>query len=302
MSSTTKQPLIHVRQATLAEQPSIARLAARGFHDDVLFGHIIHPYRHAYPSHMSRYWLSRNLMAHFDPGHRINVAIAVPSAYDSHEKRIVGVIHWSRIAPSPADNYAAGWGYSWWHAGQILHFLVANVVWLAYNTIWRNRAADPAHERIIEASEASGCLDHIWDPARNRCPSWYIESMAVDPDWQGKGVGRLLVEDGLKLAESEGVSASVIAADGKEDFYRKCGFDTGPVGRSGMGDDKNNPLRAVPGGLVFFKEAPGKRMAVEIEDKEVDECVRWLRRDLEKGWRSSWLETGAGRDLGREAG
>ncbi|KPI44253.1 uncharacterized protein AB675_8751 [Cyphellophora attinorum] len=299
MSSATKQPIIEIRLATLTEQPSIARLAARAFHNDVLFGHIIHPYRHAYRSHMSRYWLSRNLIAHLDPCHRINVAVTTSG---SRKERIVGVIHWSRIAPSAADNYAAGWGYAWWFPQRILHFLVSNVVWLAYRTIWRNRAASPAQECIIEASEASGCLDHIWDPAKNRCPSWYIESMAVDPDWQGKGVGRLLVEEGLKLAEQEGVSASVIAADGKEDFYRKCGFVTGPVGRSGMGDEKKNPLWAVPGGLLFFREAPGKRMAAEAEDKEVDECVKWLRKDMEKGWRSSWLESGTGRDLGRGAG
>ena len=58
---------------------------------------------------------------------------------------------------------------------------------------------------------------------------------------------------GLDQAKREGISASVIAADGKERFYQRCGFDVGPVGRSGMGE--GNPLADVPGGLIFFREA-----------------------------------------------
>ena len=60
----------------------------------------------------------------------------------------------------------------------------------------------------------------------------------------------------MDQAERERVSASVIAADGKERFYQLCGFDVGPVGRSGEGE--NNPLADVPGGLVFFKDAKVK--------------------------------------------
>ena len=76
------------------------------------------------------------------------------------------------------------------------------------------------------------------------------------PEYQNRGLGRKLVQWGLDQAEREGVAASVIAADGKGRFYQLCGFDVGPVGRSGEGE--NNPLADVPGGLVFLKDAKAK--------------------------------------------
>jgi len=63
---------------------------------------------------------------------------------------------------------------------------------------------------------------------------------------------------GLQQAKAEGVACSVISADGKETFYRRCGFDVGPVGRSGEGE--GNPLYHVPGGLIFFRDKDGVKV------------------------------------------
>jgi hypothetical protein len=51
------------------------------------------------------------------------------------------------------------------------------------------------------------------------------------------------------------VSASVVAAEGKEMFYQRCGFDE-MVGRSGEGE--GNPLGEVPGGEIYFKRPKAK--------------------------------------------
>lgn len=109
-----------------------------------------------------------------------------------------------------------------------------------------NRAANPAHEFIIESSEHH--LDHIW--AGPRAESWYLECLAVHPEHQKGGNGRALVQWGMEQAEREGVTASVVAADGKERFYERCGFDV-KVGMAGEGE--GNPLRDVPGGVIYFK-------------------------------------------------
>lgn len=94
----------------------------------------------------------------------------------------------------------------------------------------------------------------------SRAESWYLEFLAVDPQYQGQGHGRKLVEWGLDLAEKEGVCASVLSADGKEEFYRKCGFDL-QEGRAG--DGEGNPLKDVAGGLVFWKEPSPRDEASE---------------------------------------
>jgi GNAT superfamily N-acetyltransferase len=122
-----------------------------------------------------------------------------------------------------------------------------------------NRAASKEDELIIERSY--NYLDHIWTGERSE--SWYLECLAVHPDYQKRGQGRALVNWGLEQAHNEGIACSVIAADGKERFYQACGFDVGPVGRSGEGE--GNPLREVPGGLVFFKEKKG----IVLPDREI---------------------------------
>jgi hypothetical protein len=73
---------------------------------------------------------------------------------------------------------------------------------------------------------------------------------------------------GLDQARKEGISASVIVADGKEQFYQNRGFDRGPVGRGGEGGPEN-PAREVAGGLVFFMDKQG----VIVKDRELGDWM-----------------------------
>jgi len=75
--------------------------------------------------------------------------------------------------------------------------------------------------------------------------------LGVHPDFQGKGRGKALVQQGLGLADKEGVCASVISAEGKEGFYRKLGLDN-QVGTASEG--AGNPMRGVQGGYILFRE------------------------------------------------
>lgn len=275
-------PTITIRPARLIDHLAIARLNTRAFFEDILFGQTIHPFRHKYPNDSDHYWLSRNLVSHFDHSNRFLVAVVQDGI---QQERVIGQTHWSRMGLSDDENRQAGWGLRWWDPRALLKPLASCLVSLM-NVFWKNRAADPKLEAIVESSY--GYIDHVWDAKQGRCPSLYLESMAVDPGFQGRGVGKLLVQHGLKMAEDAGISASVISADGKEGFYQKCGFDAGPVGRSGEGD--GNPLWSVPGGLVFFRDAPETRRSHEDKATEVEEAMAWLKQDNERGWPSVWLE------------
>lgn len=146
-----------------------------------------------------------------------------------------------------------------------------------------NRAASPQHEDIIERSY--DFLDHVWLGPRSE--SWYLECLAVHPDFQNKGQGRALVTWGLEQARKEGIAASVIAADGKERFYQNCGFRDGPVARSGEGE--GNPLKDVPGGLVFFRDKHG----VLVEEREPGV---WMEGNGSFDW-EAWLTRTAKRKV-----
>jgi GNAT superfamily N-acetyltransferase len=239
--SSSKTKSTSLRLARFADHAAMARTLSLAFWDDVLFGRLIHPYRSQYPHDSDLYWLRRIQVHWWNWSHVFLVTVDVDDRTGT--EIVTGVAHWNRMGGRG--------GLAPWDPRNVLLPLAKGYAALA--AWWRpNRAADPAKEDIIERSYSF--LDHIWTGAR--AESWYLESLGVRPEYQNRGLGRKLVQWGLDQAECEGVSASVIAADGKERFYQLCGFDVGPVGRSGEGE--NNPLADVPGGLVFFRDAKGK--------------------------------------------
>lgn len=73
----------------------------------------------------------------------------------------------------------------------------------------------------------------------------YLVSMAVHPDWQRRGIGRLCVEEAKRLATEWPVDVIFLdaydAKTGAGEFYRNCGFRE--VGRAAY--------RKVP--LIYFE-------------------------------------------------
>ena len=56
----------------------------------------------------------------------------------------------------------------------------------------------------------------------------YLTAMAVSPDEQRKGVGRMCIEEAQRIARESGFQVIRLdafdCAAGAGDFYRKCGF------------------------------------------------------------------------------
>lgn len=59
-------------------------------------------------------------------------------------------------------------------------------------------------------------------------PSAIIEDVVVDPDYQGKGIGKRMMKYALELAEQEGCYKAVLSSDAKRKqahlFYESLGF------------------------------------------------------------------------------
>jgi GNAT superfamily N-acetyltransferase len=92
--------------------------------------------------------------------------------------------------------------------------------------------------------------------ATHRRTHWALEFLAVHPVYQGEGRGRELVQVGMSTIagrcgaakerdDNDRLPVSVIAAEGKEGFYQKCGFNelVGWVSESEP-DGQENPLKA----------------------------------------------------------
>lgn len=103
----------------------------------------------------------------------------------------------------------------------------------------------------------------LCDPSKPwRSNHWSLEVLGIHPSWQGKGHGKELAQWGLAKAKCDiasgvvGLPSVVIAADGKEVFYQKVGFNelVGWSSRSVEGVPGRNPLeeRGVGGGAVLW--------------------------------------------------
>jgi GNAT superfamily N-acetyltransferase len=65
----------------------------------------------------------------------------------------------------------------------------------------------------------------------------YIQDMLVLPEYQGRGIGRRLMEELLAFLERtapKGCNIALVAAPGKSGFYAKFGFELFPADKPGM--------------------------------------------------------------------
>ena len=106
-----------------------------------------------------------------------------------------------------------------------------------------------------------GPLMHQFMSAPHRQTRWSLEILSVHPAYQGKGYGRELVQHGLEMAMNDPVEggdlpACVMAAEGKERFYQKCGFPllAGYVSEAVDEKGRENPFRkvGVGGGAILW--------------------------------------------------
>lgn len=126
-----------------------------------------------------------------------------------------------------------------------------------------NRAASQTPELTPTSLESTlfPFISHLYLSPPHRQNQWTLSCLAVLPQYQNLGYGRELVAWGVGRAREEGVTAGVMAAKGKETFYRRCGFTI----LAGWGTDgEGNPLYGrVGGGAIMY--SPVK------EDGDVDD-------------------------------
>lgn len=66
---------------------------------------------------------------------------------------------------------------------------------------------------------------------------FYLQDVIVLPRFQGRGLGRRLMESVLRYLDEHarpGSFVGLMAAEGMSDFYRRFGFTARPPGRPGM--------------------------------------------------------------------
>jgi ribosomal protein S18 acetylase RimI-like enzyme len=101
--------------------------------------------------------------------------------------------------------------------------------------VWTTPATDPrlfaeleapAREIAGDRAEAAEAAERALQPHRPTGPVWFLATGGVRPDRQGRGLGRAVLEPGLRAAEAEGVECFLeTSLPANLDFYRRLGFE-----------------------------------------------------------------------------
>jgi GNAT superfamily N-acetyltransferase len=239
-----------IREARYSDLRPAAEVAATAFVEDELFGKLMHPHRREYPQDFVRFFEEYLRIQWFDHTFVILVAIDPPSG------KIVGVGKWERQGKGGRRRLFSRLDPRSLHLpiltqlrltnhlgiGSLIYPLASLFVGVEH-WMWPNRAADPSKANVLR--DSFDLYSFNWSGPRKE--NWYLELLAVHPDYQGKGHGGELVQWGVGEAAREGVCASVISADGVEKLYAKFGF--AEVGRSNVG-----PLSMLEGGAIMFND------------------------------------------------
>lgn len=239
---SSPEPRVRIRRARLSDVQAIAALSWTVF-GDTPFTDAVHPHRHKYRADFERVHY-QNAMSRF-----LNVAgeswVACrdsPSSDDSKKENggsssgsvkeeAVGYIQFVRIGKDDS----AGMRRQMSRRGleetglplEIGAYLLVLVAWIhtmfvsVQKRLMPDRSQDLSVLQVVgeDGKQAKERYDREF-PER-----WHATTLAVDKKWQGKGIGRRLMEKVIEQAKSEGVAISLSSSPEGEALYRKLGFE-----------------------------------------------------------------------------
>lgn len=108
--------------------------------------------------------------------------------------------------------------------------VVAAAVWTTPESTGVGEAFAELTDLLPELSgdraAAAASAEQALAPHRPTEPVWFLATVGVHPEWQGKGLGRAILTPGLEAAEAAGVPAFLETSEPANlAFYRKLGFE-----------------------------------------------------------------------------
>lgn len=105
--------------------------------------------------------------------------------------------------------------------------------WAEINSCTRHVLNRMQNGFTIQAAELDGrIVGHgewiVSDSCRGR--TFYLGQLQIDPDYQRRGIGQKMIEDGIRRAKSEHCESITLLPEqetGSQFFYEKCGFARG---------------------------------------------------------------------------
>jgi ribosomal protein S18 acetylase RimI-like enzyme len=115
--------------------------------------------------------------------------------------------------------------------------------------VGKDRSADPDRVKAFEASH--GDVDTEYWNLPERKNRWHATSVVVKQEWQGRGIGKMLMAEIVARAEEEGVVVGLEASGPGEQLYRRVGFEL-------LGRLKDN-FAGARGGVMIYTPSTLKK-------------------------------------------
>lgn len=207
-----------IRPASFFDAHALATMSGAAYADNSINDHIA-PYMKDHPNSYVRSFrqsIRRRILA---PD-----TLSIVACPASDPARAVGYAQYTRMGDDQAAKQFARSKPLWQRACYLILSWFFGVWDSVQNYFNPQRCFDP--EKLAQLGKW-GALDmeRYWTSHADRKNRWHAYLITVDPVWQGKGIGRLIVEDVLVRAQMEGVVVGLTASPMGESLYRKMGFE-----------------------------------------------------------------------------
>ncbi|KAF2759349.1 acyl-CoA N-acyltransferase [Pseudovirgaria hyperparasitica] len=198
---------MHIRLATIADAPYAAEVSFAAYWNNELYCWL-YPQRDKYPSDLIESLRIRNKIGFLSPGVVSTVAVTDENDGLGDPGRIIGFAVWRRFGSDPEAQ-------KWMH-DRLDRYLLSWEKWyqdnfLDYATDWKRVAY---FRSVISKVVFYKTLDDYW----------LLNSLAVHPQAQRRGIGSRLLEWGMQTAERESVPVVLESAPPARALYERAGL------------------------------------------------------------------------------
>lgn len=165
----------------------------------------------------------QGIQKRFVNANNLSLVACIP-AQDGEKEKVVGYGQFSRRGNDPsAKEFIRSKGWA-----NLLGLWVLGLWFWAWHyvskKIWPDRISDM---KAVKAFEGWNKMDaqKYWTGYPEREERWHAASVVVSPEYQGKGIGRILMGHVIEKAQKERVPVGLTASPHGEMLYRKLGFE-----------------------------------------------------------------------------
>ncbi|KAB5542472.1 acyl-CoA N-acyltransferase [Coniochaeta sp. 2T2.1] len=201
---------LHLRQATVADVPGMATAGVNAFEKDEInlnmFPHGPNPTpdRHRADRTRFRAWMTLDRMV--KPG-----GVSMIVVDDEQDGRIAGYAQWLRPAPPEGREP---------DPPMVTEEEAASA---PFET--EQKPPSFAEETLVEFLVAQKKEEERVLGPEGKKDVWYLIILAVDPAYQGRGVGKMLVQWGVDQAKAQGKGLFLSATPAGKPFYERIGLE-----------------------------------------------------------------------------